>query len=223
MWLSRKHKLRGQAIIFLVVLLFFVMSLPICGHLLVRSLEKYPALDYSVAKEAGAIAVIGCGVYYQSPEYGEDTLNGCALERIRYAAYSFNQVGTPIITIGGKPMYDHVPEAKLMKKVLEHDFLTPVTWVEDSSRDTYENAKNAHGQLSKQGIKRIYLITHAWHMRRAKRVFEKVGFEVIPAPIDFSTAGPFGLHWFLPSSSALNRSSMVMREWVGNLWYWVRY
>ena len=59
---------------------------------------------------------------------------------------------------------------------------------EDQSRNTAESAHAAWEFLSAQNIRRIILVTSAEHMPRSVALFEKEGFEVVPAPTDFNTA-----------------------------------
>jgi uncharacterized SAM-binding protein YcdF (DUF218 family) len=53
------------------------------------------------------------------------------------------------------------------------------------SRDTRENALRSFALLSPQGITRIALVTHDWHMQRSKMLFEAAGFQVLPAPMGY--------------------------------------
>ena len=67
---------------------------------------------------------------------------------------------------------------------------------------------------------RVLLVTSAFHMPRAQAQFARAGFEVMPYPVDFRTeAGrrPSLLDW-LPQASALEDSSLALREWIGRAW-----
>ena len=72
--------------------------------------------------------------------------------------------------------------------------------------------------------KKIILVTSAFHMKRAKKVFEREGMNVLPYPVDFKTSKNFStslknpLIW-LPSSSNLNSSSRAIREIIGRFVY----
>ena len=72
---------------------------------------------------------------------------------------------------------------------------------------------------------RIILVTSAFHMKRAKKVFESEGISVQPYPVDFkSKKSSFNsslrnpLSW-MPSSSALYKSSRGIREIIGRFIY----
>jgi len=72
---------------------------------------------------------------------------------------------------------------------------------------------------------KVLLVTSAFHMRRAQRLFERQGFVVEPFPVDFQARGKWaGDLWrdptqWLPTASALNSSSRSLRELLGRLIY----
>ena len=72
---------------------------------------------------------------------------------------------------------------------------------------------------------RVLLVTSAFHMRRAQRLFERQGMQVLPFPVDFKARGRWaGPLWrdttqWLPSARALDDSSRAMRELLGRLLY----
>jgi uncharacterized SAM-binding protein YcdF (DUF218 family) len=69
--------------------------------------------------------------------------------------------------------------------------------------------------------KRIILVTSAYHMYRAKRLFEKQGFIVIPYKVDFKVAGNsiVNILDFLPSADNLQLTETGVREILGRLFY----
>lgn len=75
------------------------------------------------------------------------------------------------------------------------------------------------------GRPRILLVTSAFHMRRAQRLFERQGLVVQPFPVDFQARGAWaGPLWrdpsqWLPSARALDDSSRALRELLGRLVY----
>jgi uncharacterized SAM-binding protein YcdF (DUF218 family) len=70
-------------------------------------------------------------------------------------------------------------------------------------------------------IKRIILVTSAYHMYRAKLLFEKQGFEVIPLKVDYKTAGKSAITVinFLPGAGNLELSETGIREIFGRIFY----
>lgn len=172
---------------------------------------------------ADAIVILGGGTYFHAPEYaGQDTISEAALVRLRYGAKLQRETGKPILVTGGKPLGNSVSEAQQMRASLEQDFQVPVRWIEDASDNTFENARYSFQTLQKAGIKKIYLVTHAWHMPRSADVFRRAGFEVVEAPTAFTTRYRTDLFAFLPNAGALHNSKIFVHEVIGLLWYRVR-
>ena len=89
------------------------------------------------------------------------------------------------------------------------------------ARNTEEEAKLVEGM----GYKKILLVTSAWHMKRARLMFEKYApsVEVVCAPADFENsivaARPFSFSDFLPDPGAFMGNSVALHEWVGIVGY----
>jgi uncharacterized SAM-binding protein YcdF (DUF218 family) len=174
-------------------------------------------------KAADAIVILGGGTYFHAPEYaGGDTVSEATLVRLRYGAKLQRETGKPILVTGGKPLGNSISEAQQMRSSLEQDFHVPVHWVEDASDNTFENARYSFQTLQKSGIKKIYLITHSWHMPRSAEVFRRAGFEVVEAPTAFTTRYQVDLLAFLPNAGALHDSKIFIHEIIGSLWYRVK-
>ena len=69
--------------------------------------------------------------------------------------------------------------------------------------------------------KRIILVTSAFHMYRAKRLFEKQGFIVIPYKVDYRSErnAEMTIINFLPSADNLKTTETAVREIIGRLFY----
>jgi uncharacterized SAM-binding protein YcdF (DUF218 family) len=69
--------------------------------------------------------------------------------------------------------------------------------------------------------KRITLVTSAYHMYRAKLLFEKQGFEVIPYKMDYKAAGnsTVTVMNYLPSAGSLELTEIGIRELLGRIFY----
>ncbi len=211
----------GKGLIATALALLYLLSTAVVADRLLGALETRPALPAAPTDNVGAIVVLGAGTYFSAPEYGGDTVNRLALERLRYAARLYRSTGKPILVTGGNPA-GGTPEGLLMKRALEDDFRVPVRWTETAARDTDENARFSYRILKQAGIRRIYLVTHAWHMPRAARAFEKAGFDVVPAPTGFTTRGRTGALDFLPRAKDLLKSYYALHEAIGMLWYRMR-
>lgn len=216
----------GQSFIFTGFTLLLLLSLPLVSNSLFSTLQTYPALapDKLKTLNASAIVILGGGRYSDAPEYGKDTVSAFTLERLRYGAYLQRITRLPILVTGGSVYENRVPEGELMKEVLESSFISVVHWVESESRTTYQNAVNTHEILNRENIKDIILVTNSFHMPRSVEAFENAGFRVIPAPVTAGSTSERPFYFsLLPDMIALRTSRIVLHEWVGRLWYNLRY
>jgi uncharacterized SAM-binding protein YcdF (DUF218 family) len=71
---------------------------------------------------------------------------------------------------------------------------------------------------------RVLLVTSAYHIPRARRLFEHAGFTVEPFPVDFQrrTLGRLDVTDILPSGRALHQSETMIHEIYGRAFYWLR-
>ena len=96
--------------------------------------------------------------------------------------------------------------------------------VDDQSRDTRENARESAKLLQSQGIRRVLLVTHAYHMPRSLLSARAAGIDAIPAPFAFEHVvpelqGPSELMDWLPQPGYLGRSYRILHEMAGLVWY----
>ena len=212
----------GRLLIGLAMALLYFLSTPYFAARALKFIEPPALQEPSPRDKAQVIVVLGAGTYLQAPDYGTDTVNCLGLERLRYAARLYGLTEKPILVSGGKPQGGTTSEAAQMKSVLVNEFQVPVTWEESASHTTFESAIASRSTLKTAGINRIYLVTHAWHMRRAVLAFEAAGFAVIPAPTGFATLPPDPLDLYLPNPQGLFQSYLFMHEVCGWLWYQIR-
>ena len=216
------HRRRRFAKLLLLIVfgLLWIVSTPYFAEGALHLLEARTAALEKPLQNANAIVILGGGTYFHAPEYArQDTVNEQTLMRLRYGAKLQRETGKPILVTGGKPLGNHLSEAQQMRAVLEQDFRVPVRWTEETSDNTFENAHHSFRMLQAQGIRRIYLVTHAWHMPRAADVFRRAGFEVVEAPTAFTTRYQTDLLAFLPRAEALRDSKIFMHEVIGLVWY----
>jgi uncharacterized SAM-binding protein YcdF (DUF218 family) len=222
--LWRRRPALGKTLVALSVVALAGLSLPLVGNALLRGMEDTPPLTADrYDNDAGAIVVIGSGLYLGAPEYGGDTVGGGSLTRVRYAAHLQKGTGLPVLVSGGSPQGTRYSEAWHMKRALEDEFGVPVEWIEERSRNTWENASFSREILDPATIRTIYLVTHVLHMPRAREAFEASGFTVVPAPTGFRPRDRLAAPDFIPQASGLSRSRDALHEWLGRLWYRLRY
>tara|TARA_B110000003_G_C16255719_1_gene380908 strand:- start:10 stop:585 length:576 start_codon:yes stop_codon:yes gene_type:complete len=135
--------------------------------------------------------------------------------------YNFNKSNIIVFT-GGKSPYNKTKksEGDILKEyaikfgVKEEDILI--------TKEVLNTSDESYAVTDLIGNKRtIILITSAFHMSRAKSLFEKQGHIVIPYKVDFKT--PPKLSWnfidFIASSGGLRKTEIALREVLGQLYY----
>lgn len=230
-WLLAKRWPRtGRACLWALLLLAYFAATPYVAGELMAPLQPYAPVDLEDAgdDDVGAIVVLGAGIYYSAPEYwrpgapswGIDVANSLSLERLEYAAYLAKATGKPLLLSGGTtgPAPGRTVAGAMQETLREH-FGVTARWLEDQSTSTLSNAANSARLLRAEGVRKVYLVTHAWHMPRAMIAFEGTGIEAIPAPTRYmSRAEPL---WqdFVPSAPALLVTYYAVHEWLGIAWY----
>jgi uncharacterized SAM-binding protein YcdF (DUF218 family) len=104
-----------------------------------------------------------------------------------------------------------------MRSSLARNFGIEVRWVEDQSRDTFQNAQFSARLLKAAGVSRILLVTDSAHEWRASQEFASAGFTVVPAPSGVWAPRETGLLRYLPAPAALTRSTTALYELLGDL------
>lgn len=206
----------------LATLLLLLQSVSIVADPLIATLEDQSAAIAPAAARpnAGAIVILGGGLSTDAAEYGGDTTGDQTLIRLRYGATLARRYELPVLITGGLTPNTSATEASIMAGILREFGVTP-RWQEDGSIDTAANAALSAPVLKAAGINRILLVTHAYHMPRAKMLFERAGLEVIPAPTafrDHPNSGQWLLTDFLPRAKALRTSYHALHEWLGIAW-----
>ena len=95
------------------------------------------------------------------------------------------------------------------------------------AKNTEEEAKGIKELIGRASVSKpkILLVTSAWHMKRARMMFEKYapGIEVVCAPADFEQTimaeNFFSPKAILPDVNAFYLNSTALHEWVGIVGY----
>ncbi|WP_417522040.1 YdcF family protein [Marinobacter sp.] len=195
-------------------------SLPVASNWVRGYLEnQYPPLALAAVPAAGAVVVLGGGV---SPAgHGEPFPNlESGADRVWHGARLFQAGKAPLVLLTGGSDPDHsaTSEAEAMRRFMV-DLGVPgqAMVLEERSRNTSQNAEYSAEILAEQGVNRILLVTSAYHMPRAKGLFEAQGLEVVPAATDHEVVSRPLWRNLLPETGALDGNSRVMKEIVGRL------
>ncbi len=127
-----------------------------------------------------------------------------------------------LIFTGGKMPWDKVKktEGEVLKEyAISNGIPSENIFVTIDVENTAEEAMAVKELINPS--KRIILVTSAYHMYRANRLFEKQGLEVIPYKVDYKTAGKSAMTFmdFLPSAEGLELTETGIREIFGRIFY----
>ena len=202
--IKSKHK---KALISLACFIWILSIKPISNLLL------YPLENIKITKQkAPYVVVLGGGVV------SKDVIKSSAhqFKRLVYGMSIASKEHIPLIFSGG----GEGKESNAVKhdiKFLENSFHFHIkAYFENKSKDTKQNAYFSAQLFKKHHFKKkIYLVTSAFHMKRAMIDFKRAGFQVIPRPTDFLSDYHYEWYDFCPSMDALYKSFWAMHEYLG--------
>jgi uncharacterized SAM-binding protein YcdF (DUF218 family) len=218
----RWYRRLGELLTAVSCVLLLVLSMPFFGGTLLVALERHLPSDATAGDKPSAIVILSGDITRyggDDPGYGPGRLT---LERERAGATLFRRVQLPILITGGVLQTGEPPIAAVMQQSMRDDFQIPVRWVELRSHDTWQNAEYSAQILRANGISTIYLVTHAWHMRRALLAFHHFGINVIPAPVQLDRYPDFSRFFLLPQVYGWQVTYYAVHEWLGYVDYALR-
>jgi len=213
----------GRLLIAVSLIGLLVFSLPVTSRSLIASLEwSLPRAPPD--RPPAAIVILGGDAGYGT-EAGLEPgigIGALTLERMRAGALLQRRTGLPVLVTGGALEPGAQPIAAQMAQSLHDEFGVTVRWVEPASDDTWENAQFSAAMLHAAGIGSVYLVTHAWHIRRAAMAFAHFGIATTPAPLRVDPAPRFSFDAFMPRATAMLNSYFALHEWIGCVYYELR-
>jgi uncharacterized SAM-binding protein YcdF (DUF218 family) len=191
-----------------------VWSMPIASDALYNWVTRdYPPVSISTLQPADAIVLLGGGINPADSLNPEADLN-LAADRMVMAAKLFHAgKAQKIILTGGLESTYLTSEAQAMADMLVLRGVPKSALIlEQSSRNTRENALMTFRALDGAGVKRAFLVTSALHMRRAMGDFANRQITFVPVATDYEArARPTWRRW-VPDTRALDMSARAFKE-----------
>jgi uncharacterized SAM-binding protein YcdF (DUF218 family) len=217
--LHRRWRRVGRSVLWAGAIGLLLMGMPIVSDNLLLALEDDLPTTPPADHPPGAIIVLGGEVIRAQSEPLGVRPGPLTMERLRTAAALARRTGLPILVTGGLTQPGTAAVGTVMRDSLRDDFGVPARWVEDRSHDTWENARFSAGILRADGITSVYVVTSAWHMRRALLAFDGVGLTVTAAPTPLNDKLAPNLSDFLPRAELWETGYYALHEWIGYEWY----
>jgi uncharacterized SAM-binding protein YcdF (DUF218 family) len=220
--LQRWRPVLGRWVVWLSVLALIALAMPAVTDTGLVALERDLPTVPPASDPPQAIIVLGAEVTRNLGGPLDVHVGRLSLERERAAAALYRETKLPILVTGGTTQPETPPVGTLMATSLQQDFGVPVRWTESQSRDTWENASDSAAILRAEGIHSVYVVTNAWHMRRALIAFAHTGLVVTAAPTPLDRPpGPI-VNDFQPRSQTWEVAYYTLHEWIGCAWYELR-
>ncbi|MDC0096672.1 YdcF family protein [Amylibacter sp.] len=211
----------------LAVSILIICSLPIFSNKLIAYLEnEYILSDASSVKTADAIVVLSGMVRAIDGANGLEYEWREASDRIFAGIDLIQENKAPILVLtGGKlPWSVGKPEGEYLRDIaIKYGVPNKNILLTENVENTDQEAK-AVAELLNKASPKIILVTSAFHMPRAQKVFEAAGIKIEPFAVDFlSGADKYTIINFIPSAEALYQTSFFIRELIGRLYYSLKY
>lgn len=188
-------------------------SIPLASDTLRNLLERQnPPRDEAALPRVDAIVVLGGGVGYSWLAREHVDPEDLGSSRIAAGARAWLAGKAPIVILSGGGVGDDT-EARMMATAIMH-LGVPRTalLLEERSRSTRDNARNTAALAKARRIGSVLLVTSSLHMPRAAFEFQNTRLEVIPVPVPERAQRTHWTQRWLPSRSALRRSSRALKE-----------
>jgi len=216
-----------KKLIYIAIGVLYIISTPIFSNNFFKLVEGSGNNDYrkpiSAIDSADAIVVLS-GML-EINEMGDSTYVEWGDPDRFFGGVALFKAGKAqkLVFTGGKMPWDKAKktEGEVLKDyAISNGIPSEKIFVTKDVENTADEATAVKELISPS--KRIILVTSAYHMYRAQRLFEKQGIEVIPYKVDYKVSrnNEIEIMDFLPDAESLKQTETGIRELIGRLIYY---
>ena len=210
----------------IALILLIILSLPIVSRQWIKFLEQgYTLISPNNVDTADTVIVLSGmirtikqnnEIYYEFSDAVDRVFAGIELLKL-------NKAQKIILTRGKLPWSLGMPEGEFLAQFVKSQGINKNQVIlTEVVQNTNDEAIAVSKILPKNS--KIILVTSAFHMPRAKTVFENQNLKVIPYAVDFRLGEKkMDVLDFLPQANAFKDSSFYFREIIGRAYYSLRY
>jgi uncharacterized SAM-binding protein YcdF (DUF218 family) len=210
----------------IALMLLIILSLPIVSRQLIKFLEQdYTLISPNNVDSADTVIVLSGmirtikqnnGIYYEFSDAVDRVFAGIELLKL-------NKAQKIILTRGKLPWSLGIPEGEFLAQFVKSQGIKQNQVIlTEAVQNTNDEAIAVSKILPKNS--KIILVTSAFHMPRAEKVFANQNLKVIPYAVDFrSVEKKIDVLDFLPQANAFKDSSFYFREIIGRTYYSLLY
>ncbi|MHC4489373.1 MAG: YdcF family protein [Planctomycetota bacterium] len=212
----------GKCTLFLGICILFLLSIKPVSNLLIYCLEcQYKLPSDEVLSDLDMVVILGGGANISGGFREHAEANGLTYARLFNGVRIYKRSGARTLALCGGSEAEVMKELARELGVQESKIIT-----ETRSGTTMENAAELARLLPPAEQRRIGLVTSALHMLRSERTFKKQFPDdtIVPIPVNYI----YSPYWyysegFVPSTSTLLKSNYAIHEWIGIVYYSIRY
>lgn len=215
-----------KKLIYISTVLLYVTSTPIFSNYFFKIIEgEYYRTPINEIDSTSSIVVLS-GMMRINEFKDNYTVEWGDADRFFAAIDLFNSgKAESIVFTGGKSPFNKTSksEGEILKKyAISSGILKESIMVTKDVENTADEAIAVKDLIGSN--KNIILVTSAFHMFRAKKMFEKQGFNVIAYKVDYKTPPnqKLTIMSFLPSSGNLSLTEVGFREIIGRIFYVIK-
>jgi uncharacterized SAM-binding protein YcdF (DUF218 family) len=212
---------RGLAFLLLLgsVLLLLIMSVPLTGLVLIRSLESQagPYADPTALSTKGVRYVVVLSGGFRNGDISSTDRLGCSILRLLEGVALWRRVPeAKLVLTGGiiPGLNEDMSLATALANVsIEMGVPRNALVLESRSWTTEEQARLVAAIVGKEPFA---LVTSAYHMPRSLMLFRQQGLDPVPAPADFIARKIiWGPDTWMPQASGLQLTQIAAKEYLG--------
>ncbi len=217
-WQRRRPRLSRTLVAVPLLFLAALGTLPLT-HWVAAPLERRFPMP-SPERVDGIIVLGGALDLPNTVDLRQPGLDGAAERMTQAVALTRRYPEAKLLFSGGSGLVRNhsFNESQVAKALFDSLGVDPArTLYEDRSRNTWENALYSKKLADPQPGQTWLLVTSAWHMPRSVGCFRRIGWTVLPYPVDYlgNNAG-----WLqFDASTQLDLLTVVLHEWLGLLAY----
>lgn len=218
-WLKSKKKSDTLLLLLGIIFLYGAGIFPVANYLCYYLEKDYIRNQNAEMKNIDAIVVLGNGtkdINTLKETFSTET----GYLRLVHAVEVYHKTGARYFVCSGGGD-GKISEAETMARLAERlGVPKEKIKMETRSDNTSENASELNKMMSDKNI-HIGLVTSAYHMKRSERELSKYFNNILPLPAHYLYESPKGnvVRRYMPQAEELHKTSIAIKEIVGQLWY----
>ncbi len=168
--------------------------------------------------QVGAVVVPTAGAYTDIGGRWHPSFT--SIQRVTLAVEIQSRLRIPLLISGGKLGKGGVSEAGVVAQNI--GLLPDQVWLDETARNSHENALVIADQLLELKVNRVLLVTSLTHLPRMAACLRAEGVEVYSAPVPVPEIERFGWQDLIPSNRGLGLSVDASKVYAGLFLYFFR-